>query len=129
MNEPVQQGLAWPHRVGLLVLSVALLLLVLELVRRGRLKERYALLWLATALTGLLIGVFPGVIVRVADLFRFQYLTVLFVVSFLFLLGLVLSFSVVISALVERNRRLTQEVALLDHKVREMEKKHEDQSG
>ena len=33
--------------------------LILELVRRGRLKERYALLWLATALFTLFLGVFP----------------------------------------------------------------------
>ena len=113
------------HRLGLAVFSVALLLLVLELVRRGYLKERYALLWLATAGAGLVIGVFPGVIVLLSSLFRFQYLTVIVSLSLIFILGLVLSFSVILSRLSERNRRLAQEVALLGERVRTLERRHE----
>jgi len=82
-------------------------------VRRGHLRERYALLWLATSLFGLVVGLFPNLIVYFSRLMHFQFLTLLFVVSFLFLLGLVLSFTVVISRQSERNRKLTQEVALL----------------
>jgi hypothetical protein len=121
-----QHGLVFAHRVGLLVLSVALLVLILELVRRGHLKERYALLWLVTAAAGFVIGVFPGIITGLSRVLSFQYLTLLFVVSFLFLLGLVLSFTVVISRLSERNRELTQEVALLEHALRRVEKRLED---
>ncbi|MCP4642371.1 MAG: DUF2304 domain-containing protein [bacterium] len=126
VEEGVQQGLQMTHRIGLLAFSLILLLAILELVRRGHLKERYALLWLATGVVGLVVGLFPGIIVKVSHLVHFQYLTMLFVTSFLFLLGLVLSFTVVISRLVERNRRLTQEVALLDEAVRRLEKRVED---
>lgn len=115
--------LQWPHRAALLIMSLALLALVLELVRRGLLKERYALLWLATSFFGLVAGVFPGLIVRLSGLLHFQYVTVLFVLSFLFVLGLVLSFSVIISRLSERNRELTQEVALLENALRRLERK------
>ena len=124
MTGEAQMGFYAAHRIGLAAVSILMLLLVLELVRRGLLKERYALLWLATAVCGLIIGVFPQIIVFVADLLSFQYLTVFFVLSFVFGLGLVLAFSVVISRLVERNRRLTQEVALLAHAVKELERKH-----
>jgi len=113
------------HRIGLLILSLLLLGLVLELVRRGALKEKYALLWLATSLFGLVMGVFPGLIVRLSKLLHFQFVTVLFVLSFLFILGLVLSFSVVISRLSERNRELTQEVALLAHTLEQLKGKDE----
>lgn len=123
MDEPIQLGLQTAHRIELFVFSLALLGLILELVRRGLLKERYALLWLVVAGTGLVIGVFPGLIVLVSRLVHFQYLTVLFAVSFLFLLGLVLSFTVVISRLVERNRELTQEVALLATALARLEKR------
>lgn len=124
MTQPLM-GLQISHRVGLAALSLLLLLLVLELVRRDLLKERYALLWMAAALAGLTIGVYPDIIVIFSNLFSFQYLTVLFVLSFVFLLGVVLAFTVVISRLVEHNRRLTQEVALLAHAVRELEKRRE----
>jgi len=42
--------------------------------------------------------------------------------SFLFLLGIVLGFSVIISRLSERNRKLAQELALLAHRVERLEK-------
>jgi len=52
--------------------------------------------------------------------FHLQRLTVLFALSFLFLLGLVLAFTVVISRLTERNRDLAQEVALLGHELQKL---------
>jgi hypothetical protein len=109
------------HRVGLLLFSVLLLALVLELVRRRRFKERYALLWLATSLFGLLVGVFPGIIVSLARVLHVQFLTVFFALAFTFLLGLVLSFSIVISRLSEQNRELAQEAALLAHRLKMLE--------
>ncbi len=122
MDGYAQTGIQTAHRLGILGLSVLLLAVVLELVRRGYLKERYALLWLATAGLSLLVGVFPGIITSLAHLFNFQYLTVLFAMYFAFTLALVLCFTIVISRLAERNRELTQEVALLAHKVEQIEK-------
>jgi hypothetical protein len=103
------------------VFSVALLAFVLELVRRGYLKERYALLWMATAAAGLAVGLVPGIIIGLAALFRVQYLTVIVALTFLFVLGLLLSFTVVISRLSARNRTLTQELALLENRVTRLE--------
>jgi len=116
-NRGFEQSLEPNARVGNLYTASTLLALSFLL------KERYALLWLAASVFGLIIGVFPQIIVYLADTLRFQYLTVFFVMSFVFGLGLVLAFSVVISRLVERNRRLTQEVALLSHTVKELERK------
>lgn len=126
MDEAAHLAIQPAHRIAITLLSVALFGLVLELVRREYLKERYALLWLATSSAGLVIGVFPGLIVRFAEFFNFQMVTTLFVVSFLYILGIVLSFSVIISKLAERNRRLAQEVALLAHRLDRLE---EDRSG
>lgn len=123
MNGYVQVDIQFAHRVGILSLSIVLTLIVLELMRRGWLKEKYALLWLVTAAGSVMVGIFPQIIVAAANLFHFQYLTVLFTVYFLFTLGLVMSFSVVISQLAERNRELTQELALLAHTVERLEKR------
>jgi len=121
MNDLTFTGLQFAHRIAILALSLGLLTLVLELVRRGMLKERYALVWLITAGGGLAIGIAPGLIVAIADLFHFQYLTVIFAIYFFFSFGLVLNFSIVISQLYERNRALTQEVALLAHALERLE--------
>jgi hypothetical protein len=116
-----QIGFQTAHRYGLLLLSVLLVAFVLELVRRGHLKERYALLWLFAAGCSLIIGLFPGIIVHLSNWLHFQFLTFFFVLSFLFLLLLVLTFTVIISRLSERNRDLAQEVALLNQRVGELE--------
>ncbi|MCF6285281.1 MAG: DUF2304 domain-containing protein [Candidatus Hydrogenedentes bacterium] len=116
-------GFYLSHRIGLLAVSVLFMAVVLELVRRSHLKERYALLWLAAASCGLVVGLFPQTVVSFSRAFNFQYLTVFFVSSFLFLLLLVLVFTVVISKLSERNRELAQEVALLAHRVTRLEVK------
>ena len=123
MPDSILHGLQAPHWLGILLLSVALLVVVLELVRRNLLKERYALLWLVTAAAGLAVGVFPALIVFTADLFNFQYLTVVFAMYFFFSFGLLLNFSIVISTLSERNRALSQEVALLGHAIHRLEKR------
>jgi hypothetical protein len=120
-NDIGQLGFYPAHRIGLLIVSFALAAVVFELVRRGRLKERYALLWLAVSGAGLIVGIFPQFIVWVSVRFDFQYLTVFYLFSFLFLLGIVLTFTVVISRLTERNRDLAQEVALLNARVQKLE--------
>lgn len=121
MEEASQLGFQTPHRVALLVLSLLLLGLVLELVRRQRFKERYALLWLAAAFCGVVVGIFPRLIIWIAHFAHVQFLTVVFGLSFVFLLGLVLSFSVVISRLSEHNRELAQELALLARRLKHIE--------
>jgi hypothetical protein len=128
MNDPaMQQGIELAHRIALAVLSLGLVGVVLELVRRDLLKERYALLWLVASGAGLIVGVFPGSIEFLSQLFRFQYLTLLFALSFAFTLGMVLVFSVIISRLTEHNRALTQEVALLANTVKQLKERRDDE--
>ena len=117
-----QEGFYAVHRLGLFLLSLGMFALVLELVRRGFLKERYALLWLAVAACGLFVGIFPGIIARLSLLLEFQYLTVVSMFAFLFLVLLVLVFSVVLSRLSERTRELAQEVTLLTQRLERMER-------
>lgn len=126
-GDPLEFAIQPGHRIALMVVSLALLTLVLELVRRDLLKERYALLWLATAVGGLIIGLFPSILERAAAAFSFQLLTLLFVGAFAFLLLVILWYTVIISRLSERNRKLAQEIGLLWQRIEslEQEKRHE----
>ena len=110
------------HRVALLICSFLLFALILELVRRRQFKERYALLWLGVSLGGLSIGIFPGIVIWLSRLLHVQFLTTFFALSFVFFLGLVLSFCVIISRLSEKNRMLAQELALLENRIAKLEK-------
>jgi len=121
MDQAYEFAIQPAHRIAIGALSMALFGMIVELMRREYLKERYALLWLATSTGGLVIGVFPSLIARFAAFVNFQLVTTLFVVSFLYVLGIVLGFSVIISRLAERNRLLAQEVALMGQRVERLE--------
>jgi len=102
--------------------SVGLLLIVLELVRRRRLKEEYSLLWLLTAVVLLALSLWRSSLDLIAKIVGIFYPpTALFVVGFGFVLLLLLYFSTIISKLSGENNSLTQRLAILDWRVRQLE--------
>ena len=102
--------------------SVGLLLIVLELVRRRRLKEEYSLLWLLTALVLMALSIWRSSLDLIAKIMGIFYPpTALFVVGFGFVLLLLLYFSTIISQLSGENNSLTQRIAILDWRVRQLE--------
>ena len=103
---------------------MGLLIMILELVRRKRLKEKSSLLWLLAALALLAVSAIAGLLDRFGTLLGIYYSpSAFFLLAFFFLMLIALQFSVVISKLSERNKILTQEVALLKLKMEELEKK------
>jgi hypothetical protein len=97
-------------------LSILILTIVFELIRRGKLKEEYSLLWLLSGVIILLFSIFPGLLDIISHAMGMYYLTTLFVISFLFLLMIVLHFSTVISELSKKNKELAQHLSIVDHK-------------
>ncbi len=103
--------------------SILLLVFVFELIRRGRLKEEYALLWLLSGAVILIFSIFPNLLGIMSRAMGMYYLTALFVVSFLFLLLIVLQFSTVLSRLSERNKDLTQELSILEFRFKQLDER------
>jgi hypothetical protein len=106
--------------------SILLLAIVFELIRTRRLKEEYSLLWLLSGVVILIFSIFPKILYIISKMMGTFYLTTLFVISFLFLLLIVLHFSTVISQLSKKNEELTQELSILDFKFRELDKQLHD---
>ena len=106
-------------QVVAIIVSSGLLLVVLELVRRRRLVERYALLWLASGAILLILSVWNELLEEVADWFGITTpANALFGIAFGFVLLLLLHFSTAISRLSEENKVLAQEAARLDRELR-----------
>ncbi|MHC4544018.1 MAG: DUF2304 domain-containing protein [Planctomycetota bacterium] len=103
--------------------SILVLVIVFELIRRRRLKEEYALLWLLSGAIILIFSIFPNLLIIISRAMGMFYLTALFVISFIFLLLIVLHFSIVISRLSERNKELTQELSIMDFRFKELDKR------
>ncbi len=103
-----------------IVASGSVLLLVVELIRRGRLKERYSLLWLFAGAVLLVLSSSRTLLEFISRLLGIFYApSMLFLLAFFFLLMITLHFTVVISGLSEKNKRLAQEIALLRQEMQE----------
>ena len=105
------------------IISGSLLLLTLELIRRTKLKEKYALLWIFTSIGIFIFSFSPKIIQFLSKITGMYYLSLISMAAYLFLLMLVLHFSVVISGLHEKNKVLTQVVAILQQKVKGLEER------
>jgi hypothetical protein len=110
--------------VGLL--SILLILITVELIRKERLREEYSILWLFTGGAILIFILFPAFflsrfIPRVTGVF---YLSAVVLIVFFFLLLIVFHFSVVISTLTNRNKELAQRYALLELEFNELKSRY-----
>ncbi|MBI5809796.1 MAG: DUF2304 domain-containing protein [Deltaproteobacteria bacterium] len=101
--------------------SLILLGVVIEFIRRGILKEKYSVLWLASVAAILILSVRTRLLDGLAKLLGVAYPpSLLFLVAFIFVLLIILHFSVVISILHEKNKTLTQELTLLKNAFKEL---------
>jgi len=98
--------------------SVVALLVILELVRRRRLREEYSLLWLGTAVVMMIVGVWRDLLHGLATTVGIVYPpNLLFLLAALFLLFIQLYFSTVITKLTQENKEIAQQVALLRNDI------------
>jgi hypothetical protein len=108
------------------IVGAALILLtVLEMVRRRRLMERYALLWLLSAVVLLGLASWRDGLAKLSHAVGVVYPpNALFFVAFGFVLLLLLHFSAVISRLSDQSKVLAQRQALLEERLRNQEQQN-----
>jgi hypothetical protein len=104
-------------------LSIFVLLITLESIRRTRLQERYALLWVATAFMLLLCAIFPQAVNLFRAITGMQYDTAVAAVAFTFLALLAFHFSTSMSAMESDRDKIAQKLAVLEARLKELEKK------
>ena len=104
-------------QVVAIVAAGGLFLIMLELVRRRRLLERYALLWLFSALALLGLAIWSGLLEQIASAIGVIYPpNALFVIAFGFVLMLLLHFSLAVSRLTDQTKILAQRLAMLEER-------------
>jgi hypothetical protein len=110
----LQRGLA-------IAVTLALLLLVFELVRRKRLSERYAILWLLAATTLFVLAAWKGLLTSLSDDVGISYPpSALFAVAIGLIAMILLHFSLAVSRLSDQNKILAQRIGLLPQRLEEM---------
>ena len=109
-------------RVRIIVAGISLLILLVtfESVRHTRLKERYAILWIITALVLLVCSMAPQLVDLLRAATGMDYATAIVAVAFTFLLFVAFDFSISLSRMQEKNVQLAQRIALLQQEVEKL---------
>jgi hypothetical protein len=98
--------------------SAGLLLYILEMVRRRKLREEYSILWLFGSALILVLSLKQDWLVVLAHSVGIAYPpSFLFLVGILFILLILIHFSIAISKLYQMNKKMAQELALLKEKT------------
>ncbi|HBA86079.1 MAG TPA: hypothetical protein DCZ95_18495 [Verrucomicrobia bacterium] len=121
-------GLSEYNRLRLTIglLSVLVLGITFEAIRRSHLMERYALLWMGAGVVTLLSAIFPRTLDLVGLIFGADYNTSVLAVLFIFLVLVIFHFSLALSRGDHRESRLTQYCALLEARLEKLEKRLEE---
>ncbi|MCW3068934.1 MAG: hypothetical protein JWL67_1559 [Solirubrobacterales bacterium] len=116
----LQRGLA-------IAVTLGLLLLVFELVRRKRLSERYAILWLVAATTLFVLAVWKGLLTSLSHDVGISYPpSALFAVAIGLIAMILLHFSLAVSRLSDQNKVLAQRLGLLAQRLEKAEERSAD---
>jgi hypothetical protein len=120
----VSGGLGFKVQLVAILGSLLLLGIIISLVRNRRLREEHALLWLLTGIILLVLSLVRPLLDILSRLIGIYYPpAALFLVGFGFTLLILMHFSVLVSDLTERNKRLAQEIALLKQELEELKTK------
>ncbi|MFC4222939.1 DUF2304 family protein [Lysinibacter cavernae] len=105
-----------------IIAAVAALTVVVELLRRNRLRERHAVWWITGGILGLIIAIFPSIVDWAAGIAGVEVPTnLVFFVSIALLVLICVQHSSELTTLEDKTRRLNEESALLTMRVRALE--------
>lgn len=105
------------------VIIVLSILTIGNMVRKKKLDLKYALVWLLVGCIVLIFDIFPGLLSVISEAVGIGIpVNMLFFLGFLFSLLIIFTLTVAVSKMSERVKRLTQELALLEKRLREQEK-------
>jgi hypothetical protein len=105
-----------------IVAALLVLVVVIEMLRRRRLRERHAALWLIAGTVALIVGIFPQILGWAAHLVGIAVPTnLVFFVSIALLFLVCLQHSAEVTVLESKARDLAEKVALQDLRLRQLE--------
>jgi len=110
-------------QISLIICIVAFLVLILYLLKKDSLQLKYTILWMITGLILLLMAIFPQTLTFIVGIVGiYDVSNGLFAMAIFFVLIILLSITSIVSKLKTQNKKLVQANALLEKRVRELEK-------
>lgn len=117
-------GLSLVLRADLVVGVLLYLGVILWLLKKNKLTVRYSIIWFLSGFVLLLFALFPYIVLVLRDLLHVEVaVNLVFMIVLAFVLLILLSLSSIVSSFSEKIKRLSQNNALLERRVRELEQK------
>lgn len=102
--------------------ALLVLVVVIELLRRGRLRERHTIWWMIAGVLGLIIAVFPNLLEGAASALGIAVpMNLVFFLAILVLFLVLIQQSTELTRAEERTRVLAEHTAMLEDRVRDLE--------
>jgi len=114
------QQMPLTRRLVPMVLAAIVVLVTIEMIRRRRLREEYAILWLFASGVLVVFAIFPQLVIYLQRLLKVNYLTIIVMSVFVFLAMIVMHFATVITRQADQIRRLAERTAILHRKLQEL---------
>lgn len=114
-----------PFRLQYLLIlgSFVMLAMIIWLIKNDKVEIKYAIIWLAFSAVMIVFSFFPEIVYKLGDLIRIiNPVNFIFFTQIIFILLILLSVTAVISGFSKKIKRLAQANALLEKRVRELEK-------
>jgi hypothetical protein len=105
--------MTWQQRVALLVGGLALLGVALSLIRKRRLREGYAALWVGAGIGMLVLVIMPDSFLSLAGWLGISSFEFILMLLLVFLAGVAIHFSVIITGRADHERTQSQELSLM----------------
>ena len=113
-------------QISVAVLVLVMLLTIVNMVRKEKIDLRYALSWIVLCALVLVLDAFPGILEWVARLLGIEIPSnMIFIFAIFLLVVTVYSLTASVSRLADKNKRLTQELALLREEVESIKNSHD----
>lgn len=110
-------------RLFLVICILVYLGIIINLLRKKKLNLKYTLIWLFSGIIMLIVSIFPQIINFLSSVIGIVDVTnAVFILEGMFVLVILLSLTSIVSHFNDRNRELIQKVALLEKRVRELER-------
>jgi len=110
-------------RLMAILASCVMLIIVVDLIRREKLRARYSLFWLLVGFIFLIFSLWTNLLNLVARIIGIYTLpNALFFIGFVGTVVILLHFSVIISTLSVENKKLIEKLSILSWRVEELEK-------
>ena len=112
-------------RISLIIAIVAYFVIILWLLKDKKLSLKYTLLWILAGAVMAILVIFPSLLTWLSNLVGIQSsMNGLFIFCIAFVIMILMSLTSIVTRLNRKVRVLSQEIAILEKRIRELEEKH-----